>query len=79
MYAIRSYYVKDVDKLGIPMVLIDLKFESLKNAFFITIDDELGGYLATKHLIEKGYRNIAFIGGKYIDGIMKERYEGYLV
>ena len=70
--------LKDVDKLGIPMVLIDLKFESLKNAFFITIDDELGGYLATKHLIEKGYRNIAFIGGKCIDGIMKERYEGYL-
>lgn len=31
---------------------------------FIEVDNEKGGYIATKHLIECGYKNIAFLGGR---------------
>ncbi|HRV05247.1 MAG TPA: substrate-binding domain-containing protein [Candidatus Ratteibacteria bacterium] len=36
-----------------------------------------GAYLATKHLIEKGYRKIGFIGGLFYDWYIA-RFQGYL-
>lgn len=43
----------------------------------ITSNDFYGGYIATKHLIAKGYRHIAYISGKkYVTST--ERCQGYL-
>jgi len=47
-------------KLGIPFVLIDRFFSK---THFVGGDDEKIGYLATTHLIEQGYRDIAHIRG----------------
>lgn len=44
----------------------------------IRINDEKGGYLATKHLIELGHTKIAFIAGKTDrPGVSRERLNGY--
>lgn len=50
--------------------LIDNKMETVLIEFYepnfstLEIDDAAGGYMAGKYLIEKGHRNLAFIGGK---------------
>ncbi|WP_159737782.1 LacI family DNA-binding transcriptional regulator [Vibrio atypicus] len=43
----------------------------------IYIDNELGGYLATKHLLEHGHKNIACITGQLSKGDSRERLQGY--
>lgn len=68
---------KDIKKINKPIVLIDSYIE---DDFFykVGIDDEFGGYLATKYLIEKGHRNVAIVlGGVRKDGVSEKRFLGY--
>jgi LacI family transcriptional regulator len=59
----------------IPYVLIDRKPLGM-NAHFVGVNDEMVGYLATKHLIANGYRRIAHIRGSELSpGIL--RFAGY--
>lgn len=44
-------------ELGVPLITIDGKFKGIDTACIMNNDD-LGGYLATSHLIEMGHRNI---------------------
>ncbi|GAA6139582.1 LacI family DNA-binding transcriptional regulator [Arenicella sp. 4NH20-0111] len=45
---------------------------------FVGCDNEQGGYLAAKHLLEKGHKNIAFLGDKSKDyPEFRDRYTGY--
>jgi LacI family transcriptional regulator len=44
---------------------------------FVVIDNILGGFLATEHLIECGYRTIGFIGSTEDSLTIEERLEGY--
>lgn len=61
----------------IPIVLID----SYCNDFYyhnVRIDDAYGSYLATKHMLENGHREIAFFSGQIKEnGVMKKRLLGY--
>jgi LacI family transcriptional regulator len=58
-----------------PVVLIDRKLSGVA-ANFVGVNDEKVGYLATRHLIEMGYRRIAHIHGPDLSpGI--QRFEGY--
>jgi LacI family transcriptional regulator, galactose operon repressor len=59
----------------VPYVLVDRKFEGL-NANFIGTDDVKAGMLATEHLIYKGCRRIAHIGGDYLS-TAADRLAGY--
>jgi len=43
----------------------------------VVLNDVLGGYIATKHLLELGCRNIAFINAKKYISSALERLEGY--
>ncbi len=45
----------------VPIVLLDRNVNSDLNIGRILVDNEEGGYIATKHLIDKGCKNIAFI------------------
>lgn len=47
---------------GIPVVLVD-RGAGTRNRCSVAVDDVLGGRLAMAHLIDKGHRRIAFIGG----------------
>lgn len=43
----------------------------------IYIDNEYGGYLATKHLLDHGHKNIACITGQLSKGDSRDRLQGY--
>jgi LacI family transcriptional regulator len=53
-----------------PLVLFDRECKDL-DVPQLLIDNYEGGYLATKHLIEKGYRKICFLGDKPSDSLSK--------
>lgn len=45
-----------------PLLIIDPQEDNCKNQ--VVVDNEVGGYLAVKHLLKCGYHNIAYILGK---------------
>lgn len=63
------------DEHGI--VVLNRKIESMKNRC-VYFDHEQGGYLATKRLLEKGHRGIAFLTSNINILDKTERYKGYL-
>lgn len=69
--------IEELSKLNIPISLIDQDNYSLDNLYTVKIDDEMGGYLGTKHLISKGYKNIVFVGEGLVGEVSKLRYSGY--
>jgi LacI family transcriptional regulator len=71
-------FFNEMQGMKLPIVLIDA-YEEYNTMFHrITIDDELGGYIATKHLIDLGHRNIALATGSINNsGVNYKRFEGY--
>lgn len=59
-----------------PLILFD-RVTNKVNTCSVVIDDFQGAYASVTHLIENGYRNIAFFGGKRHLNIYVERYRGY--
>lgn len=60
----------------IPLVLVGRHIEELADRC-IHIDNVLGGYLATRHLIESGHRRIAHIAGNMSIKDARDRLAGY--
>ncbi len=60
-----------------PAVLVDGNDEKQYFIGKVGIDNTYGGYIATKHLIEKGCKKIAFLSGGEYSSSTKERYVGY--
>lgn len=70
-------FYEDLKRINIPIILID---SYINDSYFkrIGIDDEYGGYLATRYLIEKGHTNIGLITGAIRrDGVVEKRFLGY--
>lgn len=66
-----------VRELGIPYVLIDSYVDD-PGACCIGLEDEQGGYIAAKHLLEKGHRTIAFASPSIRPGgVIEKRLQGY--
>ena len=62
-------------EITVPIVLVDRK---IGNAYTsIVTDNYRGGYMATKHLMNCGYKNIAFLGGDPTIPNFFERISGY--
>lgn len=60
----------------IPFVFFDRVCEGIRVSE-VVVDDFEGAFSATEHLIERGYRKIAHIGGPEHLNISRLRYEGY--
>ncbi len=70
-------FFQELKQCQIPIVLVD-SYCSDHYFHSIGINDRHGGYLATKHLIEKGHRKIAFISGMVKEnGVNSNRLLGY--
>ncbi|MDQ6421013.1 LacI family DNA-binding transcriptional regulator [Paenibacillus sp. LHD-117] len=72
----ESFY-EELKEINIPMVLID---SYIHDSYFrnIGIDDEEGGFMATRYLIGKGHSNIALATGMIKkDGVVEKRFLGY--
>ena len=66
-------------KYKIPAVLVDCYGSGDSFFYSVRTDDRLGGYLATKYLIEQGHHRIAIVTGELkAHGVNSERYQGYL-
>ena len=57
-----------------PIVLLDARFSGINS---VTPDHRLGGWLATRHLIQSGRKRIAMIGGSLAHFSIAERARGF--
>jgi len=70
-------FYKEFHNSNVPVVLIDTYFDS-DEFCNVRINDEEGGYIAAKYLLDRGHRNIAFVSGTIIDcGVTQRRFDGY--
>ncbi|MCW9706572.1 LacI family DNA-binding transcriptional regulator [Fodinibius salsisoli] len=73
-----SHYEEIVNQ-NVPLILFDRLHETLESlkVSSVVINDYLGAYKATEHLIEQGYKRIAHFSGQQHISIYKERRRGY--
>lgn len=74
-YPQKTYQI--INKLNIPIVLIDVYEDYPEKFYNIRVDDKKGMYDATKYLIDKGHKKIGFIGAPKRNMIDYNRYLGY--
>lgn len=77
--SLETYDFTHLDKAhkeGMPVILFDRVHDTL-DLPSVSIDDEKAGYMATTHLIEKGYKKIGYISTDSTIQIFKARFEGY--
>jgi len=73
----REQYLQPVVKAGTPVIYV--KNSAGKDPVSsVYCDDIQGGYLATKHLLDLGHRQIAILLGRENEQCTGERLEGYL-
>jgi LacI family transcriptional regulator len=72
-------FLQDINAKSIPVVLIDNYQKNYSNFSYINSDDETGGYLATRRLIERGYSKIGLgaVSLPKTSPVMQKRYDGY--
>lgn len=61
----------------LPTVLIGRPYDDRDTFAWVDIDNEHGGYLATRHLLERGAKHIATITGPLDMRAAVDRYRGY--
>jgi len=69
-------HFEKVRKRDIPLVFFDRVLEG-HDVNAVVLDDRAGGYRATRHLLEQGYRRIAHFSGPQYLNIYKHRRQGY--
>ncbi|MBO9586328.1 MAG: LacI family DNA-binding transcriptional regulator [Flavobacterium sp.] len=67
---------RNVLEKNVPLIFFD-RSKHIDGVSSVTINDFKGGYLATKHLIDEGCRNIAHFSGDQSLDIFKNRFLGY--
>ncbi len=70
-------HLKEVIRLGIPLVQFDRVVEDLETSK-VVIDDFNAAYKATVHLIETGYKRIGFLNAREGIALNSLRFDGYL-
>ncbi|HHT14975.1 MAG TPA: LacI family transcriptional regulator [Clostridiales bacterium] len=69
--------LNELKRMGVPIVLVD-SYVMDKDFHTIGIEDKEGARMATRYLIGKGHRRIAFISGSIREnGVNMKRYQGY--
>jgi len=63
-------------KKEVPLIFFDRK-KTIAKVSSVTINDFEGGYKATKHLIDEGFKKIAHLSGDLKIETFKNRFEGY--
>jgi len=69
--------IRKIEANALPVVMIARGVDGVKVPAFRG-DDKKGIYMATRHLLRSGHRDIAFIGGRRETSTGRDRREGYL-
>ena len=72
----ESSHIEDIQRSGMPMVLIDRFFESV-DVPYVTSDNFAGAYEAVTHLIDRGHKAIVYVQGVPNSKPNLERLRGY--
>ncbi|MFL5808547.1 MAG: LacI family DNA-binding transcriptional regulator [Flavisolibacter sp.] len=70
-----SHY-KEIKSRGVPLIFFDRVNEDI-GVPSVVVDDYLGAFKATQHLIDQGCRHIAHIAGQQHVAIFRQRLRGY--
>lgn len=73
---ISDTFIHKLSKYDIPLVFVDY-FPPFEDHYVVMVDNIHGGYLATKHLIDLGHKEIAFIGADITHPSIMHRLTGY--
>jgi LacI family transcriptional regulator len=57
----RAWAEQEICQLSVPVVFLDMR--PCPNLSVVNIDNRTGGFLATKHLLDQGYRHVGLITG----------------
>lgn len=68
--------IKLSDSANIPVILINRLIPELQDKC-VSLDNDMGGYIATEHLIELGHKHIACITGPLFKADARSRLAGY--
>lgn len=75
---VGAFYQEHLDRLGVPVVLVNSHREQRGSyTFSINVDNRHGGCLATEHLVQLGHRRIAYVTGPADNSDDLERQAGY--
>jgi len=75
---IGALYLEHLERIGVPIVLINNhNEESGRYTFTVTVDNQHGGHIATKHLIDLGHRRIAYVTAPADHSSDLDRMTGY--
>ncbi len=69
--------VKNLFEAGFPVVLVNRRIHE-DVGDYVVLDNEVGAFLAVKHLLKEGRRRIGMIKGPSFTSTGEERYRGYL-
>ncbi|MBT8161325.1 MULTISPECIES: LacI family DNA-binding transcriptional regulator [Arthrobacter] len=67
--------IDNLRERGIPTVLVDRRADESRYSS-VSVDDDAGGYLAARHLLDLGRRRLAFVGGPLHLAQVAERLAG---
>lgn len=70
-------FVEEVKHVNRPLVFFNRYIESLSEFDAVVVDNYLGGYLAGKHLLELGHREIGMLTGPLKSSASRDRYRGF--
>ncbi|MGN1156861.1 MAG: LacI family DNA-binding transcriptional regulator [Agathobacter sp.] len=76
MGEIDRNYIHAVERCNLPYMLLDFYDEEL-DADSVTSDNMAGGYKLTKHLIDKGRKEIGYVGSIHATSSIMDRFLGY--
>mgnify|MGYP000120781432 CR=1 FL=1 len=74
--SVSDDYLIELSKGKTPIYLINRYVHSLESNC-ISLDNELGGYLASKSIVEQGHTNIAYIAGPQVKADARNRLKGH--
>lgn len=74
--AVTDDYLIKLAQSDTPFVLLNRQIPAIAERC-ISLNNELGGYLATQHLLQLGHRQIAYIAGPMWKTDARERYQGH--
>lgn len=73
---LEKHYVEKLQKLNIPMILVDFYYRGIELDSVIT-DNVYGMYEVTNYLIDKNHKKIGFVGNNQLTSSISDRYLGY--
>ncbi|MGX9463248.1 LacI family DNA-binding transcriptional regulator [Shewanella sp. A14] len=74
--AVSDEYLIELSKGPTPIVLINRYIDSIKERC-VYLQNELGGYMATKHILSLGHQHIAYISGPLFKLDARDRLKGH--